>query len=289
MQKMRDRIKYRLFIGWTLLAALTAMACHKDGEAIAEGNHFPVARAGDDLSISITCSSRFAELDGKGSYDPDADDKIQYSWAKISGPSCVLINSTSQVAYVTNLASGQYTFQLQVTDASGLTSRDTVGVSATGSTTPSEMDMDATFTCNFRVSKEPWFCFDLGPVWGYHCTYADITRVEGSFNQSTFGEMYFSANENAMTDTSGYHDTQIGVGCKNCAPSQYISGTSSINFKELIRHGGGAFDGTWIIDSGSATTCDQGIFTNLVPLNVSGIMDTTMHTIVLTIKGKAYF
>jgi hypothetical protein len=89
-------------------------------------NHPPIANAGHDTTITLPANT--FNLDGSGSTDPE-NNITNYLWTKISGP--LLFNITSSTAVqtqVTNLVQGTYEFELKVTDARGLFSKDTMQV-----------------------------------------------------------------------------------------------------------------------------------------------------------------
>ena len=89
-------------------------------------NHAPIANAGKDTLIFLPANS--VTLDGTASTDPD-NNITGYLWTKISGPSIFNINNSgSAKTQVSNLVEGNYAFELKVTDAGGLFSRDTVRV-----------------------------------------------------------------------------------------------------------------------------------------------------------------
>jgi hypothetical protein len=89
-------------------------------------NHPPVACAGTDQTITLPASS--ATLDGSCSTDSDQN-ITGYAWAKISGPSSGNItNATLAQTSVSNLVAGTYQFELTVTDAGNLSSKDIVVV-----------------------------------------------------------------------------------------------------------------------------------------------------------------
>jgi predicted esterase len=90
------------------------------------GNKNPVARAGDDVSITLPTSS--ANLNGSGSSDPDGTIG-SYSWSKVSGPSSYTLNNGgSAQASVTNLQQGTYTFRLTVKDNNNATNTDDINI-----------------------------------------------------------------------------------------------------------------------------------------------------------------
>ncbi|MGI8583746.1 MAG: PKD domain-containing protein, partial [Chitinophagaceae bacterium] len=88
----------------------------------APGNQPPVACAGADQTIILPTNS--VNLDGTCSADPD-NNIISYSWT-ISGLSANLTNANAVQTQVTDLVQGVYQFELKVTDAGGLFSKDTV-------------------------------------------------------------------------------------------------------------------------------------------------------------------
>ena len=89
-------------------------------------NRPPVACAGIDQTITLPVS--IVNLDGRCSTDPD-NNITSYAWAKISGPSSAIIANPGAIQTpVNNLAEGIYLFELKVTDAGGLFSKDTVQI-----------------------------------------------------------------------------------------------------------------------------------------------------------------
>ncbi|HEV8285703.1 MAG TPA: PKD domain-containing protein [Chitinophagaceae bacterium] len=93
-------------------------------DATSTTNHPPIANAGHDTTITLPVNT--VNLDGSGSTDPD-NNITSYAWTKISGPSLFNIANTNTVqTEVTNLVEGIYQFELKVTDAGGLFSKDTV-------------------------------------------------------------------------------------------------------------------------------------------------------------------
>jgi hypothetical protein len=89
-------------------------------------NHPPVANAGADQMITLPTNT--ISLDGSGSSDPD-NNISSYQWTKISGPLPFSINNTNAVrTQVTNFEQGVYEFELKITDAGGLVSKDTIRI-----------------------------------------------------------------------------------------------------------------------------------------------------------------
>ncbi len=87
-------------------------------------NRPPVANAGPDQTITI--STNTINLNGSGSTDPD-NNITTYAWRGIFGSSSLNIaNANGVQASVTNFTTGIHSFELKVTDAGGLFSKDTV-------------------------------------------------------------------------------------------------------------------------------------------------------------------
>ncbi|MFI5185159.1 MAG: PKD domain-containing protein [Chitinophagales bacterium] len=95
-------------------------------------NQAPVAVAGNPQIITLPSNSVI--LDGSSSTDADGT-ITSYQWTKISGPaSAVIVSPNLATTTVTTLVQGVYQFQLQVTDNSGATGKDTVSITVNAST-----------------------------------------------------------------------------------------------------------------------------------------------------------
>jgi hypothetical protein len=95
-------------------------------------NQPPVSNAGPDRTINLPVNN--TTLDGSGSSDPE-NNISSFQWAKIAGPSAITIQTPAAAqTTVTNLVAGFYEFELKVTDAGGLWSKDTVKVTVYGNT-----------------------------------------------------------------------------------------------------------------------------------------------------------
>jgi hypothetical protein len=266
-----------------LIGIVIVFSCKKD--AISKDNHRPpVAKAGQDVTVTLSsCAAGFAILDGSNSSDPD-NNITSYLWTKISGaPSATLSNYTSATAKAENLFVGQYAFELKVTDAGGLSSKDTILVNVTGSRGLQNLDVTGDGTFAFSDNYED--CY-----YGPPCSYYDFTTAQGWFTFAPIGQFSFSIYES--TDTAyaaNDHNTNMSIytGTGN-GPQAW--GRCSVNFKDVIQNGGGPFNGTFIPQGGSATQiCGQAIYTTLDPLAFAGNLDMTTHRITISIKGKIYF
>lgn len=100
---------------------------------LAQANQPPVANAGVDLTVS---GSTLVTLDGSTSSDPD-NDLLTYAWTQLNGTTVTLSDAAAVApsfsAPASAVAIATLTFQLTVTDPSGLSSSDTctVYISAT--------------------------------------------------------------------------------------------------------------------------------------------------------------
>lgn len=119
------------FIIWLLaFLQLGYISCYKPNAQSPDNsgpfNHSPVANAGTSQTITLPINN--VDLDGSASTDPD-NNITNYEWEKIYGPaSYIMNNSFIPQTMVTNLTEGIYHFELKVTDAGGLYSRDTVEI-----------------------------------------------------------------------------------------------------------------------------------------------------------------
>jgi poly(3-hydroxybutyrate) depolymerase len=88
-------------------------------------NQPPVANAGADITITLPTNN--INLSGSGSTDTDGT-ITSYSWIKIGGPACSIVNANSVNTAVNALVQGNYVFRLAATDNNGATSYDEVWV-----------------------------------------------------------------------------------------------------------------------------------------------------------------
>ncbi|MFL5809411.1 MAG: DNRLRE domain-containing protein [Flavisolibacter sp.] len=97
------------------------VSCSKDPVA----NKIPVANAGPSLSTMLPADS--IRLNGSGT---DADGQVvAYVWTQVSGPAAsTIVNAGAASTSVRGLKTGNYVFQLLVTDDKGATGVDTMSV-----------------------------------------------------------------------------------------------------------------------------------------------------------------
>lgn len=90
-------------------------------------NKKPVANAGKDQSIAYPEST--ATVNAANSYDVDGT-ITGYTWSQVSGPSAAAIaNPADSATEIRNLQTGEYLFEVKITDDKGDTSSDTISIS----------------------------------------------------------------------------------------------------------------------------------------------------------------
>lgn len=86
----------------------------------------PEASAGFDRAVITASDSLY------GQYSSQQEHGIaSYSWSKISGPSCTIVNSAAANTAITGISTGTYVFELTVTNTDGQTDKDRVTLFAT--------------------------------------------------------------------------------------------------------------------------------------------------------------
>lgn len=137
---------------------LIAIGCKK--QAI---NHPPVANAGADKTVILP--SNVVNLDASGSTDEDNDIRF-YLWKWIAGPSSLnFLNGDGGSIFprLVGLVEGTYEFELTVTDAAGLFSKDTVAVFVTlpsGVAHVVDLTFDLNSSCTIGDDIEGYYWFD---------------------------------------------------------------------------------------------------------------------------------
>ena len=166
--------KIILLVCFLLTPGFFFIACKKDDKSTAPPNKAPIANAGLDKTITrLSCGSALSiDLDGSGSSDPD-NNMLSYVWRNINLPSQVIIkDSTKASTSVFNISIGQYAFELKVTDAGGLSSKDTILVNVI----ESEYNLDITINGTYNFEDNHPNCYYL--YYNYDpCPFNDITTI----------------------------------------------------------------------------------------------------------------
>ncbi|HSU28873.1 MAG TPA: PKD domain-containing protein [Chitinophagaceae bacterium] len=121
------------YIVIAILSGIIIISCKKERSCqTCLAKKPPVANAGPDQTISLPTDSVL--LNGSASGDPDGT-ITSYSWKKLNGPASYNINSaTTATTLVKNLITGNYEFELTVTDNDGLSDKDSVMIRVFNST-----------------------------------------------------------------------------------------------------------------------------------------------------------
>ncbi len=196
-------------------------------------NHPPVAGAGIDQTVILPTNA--ANLDASTSNDVD-NNITGYSWAKISGPSSfTIVNSNSVQTQVTNLVEGVYQFELKVTDAGGLSSKDTVQITVSAPLLPVACDN----------SNRPQVSAQLIPV-------GTLSQARGGMAVASAGNKIVFAGGGAAGGPSSrvdIYDISMNTWSTSdlCVKRYLIASVASGN---KVFFGGGEYgDGTWPVDS----------------------------------------
>lgn len=145
-----------------------------------------------------------------------------------------------------------------------------------------EYDLDITFNNTFSFTENynnPW-ADDF---------YYDLTIIEGKGIFLPLDEFNIYVSEYADTALSNIIYGAYFAIKQDKFPYLYIDGICSINFKKLIRQGGGSFNGAFTVTSGSAKAYTTNVLNNPPPLTVTGSLDLIRYKATLRIKGKVYF
>lgn len=166
-----------IFYLLVLSGSVIVSSCKKenDDESLSENelpeNRPPVADAGSDTTIYYP--SGYAVLNGAGSYDPDGETDLKYSWTVSSDTALNLIIHTSSLPVTSafNLITpGEYEFNLTVTDVKGLVDRDKFTVRV--------VDSVCAKTSEIVLKDQVWH--DDG--WGWMVIYADFNSLTHNGN-----------------------------------------------------------------------------------------------------------
>ena len=157
MEKSTKFIRFLIKrIVFSLLSVFILGSCNK-GESEINHHHQPVADAGIGITVVLPVAS--VMLDGNASNDPD-DNITTYEWLQQFGPSFASIATPNEpTTQITGLIEGIYRFELQVTDASGLTSNDFIEINVLLPTGTSELIFNNQVLNNQCYDDRPGVCW----------------------------------------------------------------------------------------------------------------------------------
>jgi hypothetical protein len=105
--------------------------------AVVPANLAPIAKAGNDISLTLPSNS--ININGSGTYDPDGS-IIKYEWIYVSGPSQFNISNINiSNPTINNLVAGTYVFRLTVWDNKYEPSSDQLMITVLPATTVSNI------------------------------------------------------------------------------------------------------------------------------------------------------
>ena len=242
-------------------------------------NQPPKAVAGADFSIALPYCGAVGStfLNGNASSDPN-NDAFTCLWTKISGSEVKLVVVDKTITKVEGLSAGTYTFELAVTDARGLSSKDTVALTVVAAV-PQPFDIDLTTT-------NPYLFFDNLVYCPADCYVGDLFESDGKVSFSPTEVFDLSITNDSDTASKAYASySEVSFS------SRYKSASArcSVNFKKLLQDGGGPFTGTLTFSSGTVDMCQPDFYKTLAPLTISGTLDVATKQLTLILKGRVYF
>jgi hypothetical protein len=200
-------------------------------------NHPPVANAGADQTITLPVNDVI--INGSGSSDPD-NNITTYLWSKISGPQSFSISNASNIqSHVTNLVQGVYYFELKVTDAGGLFSKDTMQV----------MVNDPPPQVSCIDSNRTHINAQLIPV-------GNLSKSRTGMSVASAGNKIVFAGGNESNGFSAFHSSRVDIYdistntwsiAELCVARDDMAAIASGN--KIFFGGGEVGDGTWPVDS----------------------------------------
>jgi beta-glucosidase len=156
----------------------------------------PVADAGADQTISLPTNC--ATLDGSRSSDPNGT-ITAYAWTQVSGPNTATLTgaATAQLR-ACNLVVGTYSFQLSVTDNSGVKATDNVSVTILAA--PDFTLISPASGAMITNTRRPTFTWNAVTGATRYDVYVNITRSDYDWYASgNFLERYTKVGESTTT------------------------------------------------------------------------------------------
>ena len=227
-------------------------------------NRPPEADAGTDQNVE---EADTVTLNGSNSFDADGDN-LSYQWDQISGPLVTLlpnptaVNPTFKAPFVDSAAGVSFTFELTVTDTSGLQATDTTIVNVASILLAANqppgadvgddqtVDEDETVTLNGSNSFDPEggnLFYRWRQVAGRPVTLSDPTAEQPSFSAPNVGLIGLTlVFELTVTDIGGLQaavDTLVNVAGDDDAPTADAGDDQTVDENTpTTLDGSGSFD-----------------------------------------------
>lgn len=268
---------------WFIVLLILSCKKNKADELIAaEERRRPVANAGVDQNFELPQTRVI--LDGSKSTDPESRPLV-YKWRQVRGPINIqLYNSVNQSSQSAQLVvdlhvTGEYIFELTVSNTYGLTDTDVVKITLThgvGSAHPIDLVFSTNASCtisgNFYFSPYSDGYFDLEATAASGVSGTQTSAV-ANISQLTEGGYFFDGATLRLSETSN--------------GSILLHFGTHINFFELPYNGSAAnFADSVIVVNGT------GQFANIKKgsrIYCSGVADTTRNTGSLRLQGTLYY
>ncbi len=191
------------------------------------GPYEPIAKAGPDQQQR---NLELITLDGTASIDRDPNDILTYQWTQISGPTVVLSDPTAAKPTFTPVSTGEYVFQLTVSDGIYTSVPDKVIVFI-GNRTPvanagknKSCDPNQVISLDGSGSYDPDMKDVLSYTWtqvsGIQVELSDIHAAIPSFIPTVWGEYVFELVVNDGLEQS-LPDTVVVICGMGSAPDDY--------------------------------------------------------------------
>jgi hypothetical protein len=179
----------------------------------------PVANAGDDQSVTIDTT---VTLDGSGSTDPD-NDIVSYHWQQTDGPPVTLADPTVvQPQFIANVPlDSTLSFELTVTDATGLTSTDTCVVLVNNTFNKTYGGSNEDYAIAMQQTSDGGYIL-AGGTWSFGAGTADAWLIKTDANGNKVWDKTFGGSSEdgfaavLQTSDGGYilagHTESFGAG-----------------------------------------------------------------------------
>ena len=189
--------------------------------AAAKVNLLPVADAGSSDTIQLPTNTY--TLNASGSSDPDGT-IVSYHWQQTSGPNTAGSSSmNNKVVTLSNLQAGEYTFQLTVTDNTGITSTATMNLTVEQGTTHSDLSSTERFIVYPNPAHDVTTARITSQVTGtVKITVYDMNGRQVLVAQTVKMDDVVNKTLNISSLASGMYTVQITIGNKKTMVTKFI-------------------------------------------------------------------